>query len=309
MNVYQKRILEGRKQFLKLTMKQEKELLQIYIDMADQISHEIKLSRTNVNDKYLKELYKITQSYIGTLNIQLNKTIKANIETSSQIAATMEHAYYDSVVDDEKLKLLFNRSVINIASKTVKNLIKGNFYSDGKSLDMRIWNLTQDNAKDIDKLIKINIGRGANARKLAEQLDDYINPLRTLNAKTLEVGMNKSVSYQAQRLARTSITHSFTETTIGNAKTNPFNLGLKWNLSSSHYDRQVKKWGPDICDDYDGRVFKPDEYPLQHPNCLCYPTYENMPIENAIDELKAWAKGGQNKKLDEWYSEYEVMEA
>src|SRR3712207_8740436 len=82
--------------------------------------------------------------------------------------------------------------------------------------------------------------------------------------------MSSKVSYQAQRLARTSITHSFAETTIENAKNNPFNIGIKWILSASHYEKQVKRHGPDICDEYADKIFKPKDVPLQHPNCACY---------------------------------------
>lgn len=309
MNEYLKRVLESRKQFLELTRNQEKELLQIYVDMANQLNHEIKLSRTSVSERHLKELYKFIEPHIITLDKRLNRVIKENIKTSSQIACAVESSYYETIAEDNQLRLLFNKSIIHTSSVIVKKLINGNYYADGKTLDMRIWNLTQNNAKDIDKLIKINIGRGANARKLAEQLDCYINPFKTLDAKTLETGMNKSISYQAQRLARTSITHSFSETNIENAKENPFNIGIKWNLSSSHYERQVKRWGPDMCDDYAGRVFKPEEYPIPHPNCLCYPTNVNVPVEKASEELKAWTNGVKNEKLDKWYSEYELMEA
>lgn len=118
--------------------------------------------------------------------------------------------------------------------------------------------------------------------------------------------MNKSISYQAQRLARTSITHSFSETTIENAKNNPFNLGIKWNLSASHSFRMHGK--TDICDDYDGRIFRSNEVPLQHPNCLCYFTEENEDINKTIKELKAWSNGENNEKLDKWYSENQVSE-
>ena len=79
---------------------------------------------------------------------------------------------------------------------------------------------------------------------------------------------------------------------------NPFNIGLKWNLSSSHPRH-------DICDSYVGKVFQPEDAPLQHPNCLCYFTEENVPIEDAIKELKAWSNGKANNRLDKWLEEYE----
>lgn len=301
MNLYQQRILDARKEFLKLNKKQERELLRIYQELAKELSSEISSCKTSSSKQYLSGIEEIVQSYMNELNSKLNNVIKSNIKSSSQIASTTSLAYYDSITDDVKLRSMFNKSVINTSASTVKKLIQGKYYEDGKTLDKRIWNVTKSNAKDIDTLIKVNVAKGANARKLAQQLERYINPAKRIEAKTLEVGMNKSISYQAQRLARTSITHSFTETTIENAKNNPFNKGIKWNLSASHSFRMHGK--TDICDDYDGRVFKPNEVPLQHPNCLCCFTEENEDINKAIKELKAWNKRRSNSKLDKWYED------
>lgn len=307
MNLYQQRVLEARKEFLKLNKKQEKELLKIYQELAKQLSSETTSFRTSSGDKYLRELNEIVQANINKLNIKLSSTIKSNIETSSQIASSVDLTYYEAITDDVSLRAMFKSLVVSTSSNTVKKLIQGKYYADGKTLDQRIWNITKSNAKDIDTLIKVNVARGANARKLAQQLDRYINPAKRIEAKTLEVSMNKSISYQAQRLARTSIAHAFSKTTIENAKTNPFNKGIKWNLSTSHHERQVKRDGPDICDEYDGRVFKPNEAPLQHPNCLCYFTEENEDIDQTIKKLKAWTKGEKNLKLHRWLNEYNKM--
>ncbi|MDS1004942.1 hypothetical protein P9J83_15770 [Clostridium sporogenes] len=303
MNLYQQRVLDARKEFLKLNKKQEKELLRIYQELAKQLSGEIDSCRTSSSKQHLSGIEEIVQAYMNELNSKLNNVIKSNIKSSSQIASTTSLAYYESITDDVKLKSMFNKSVINTSSSTVKKLVQGNYYADGKTLDKRIWNVTKSNAKDIDTLIKVNVARGANARKLAQHVEKYINPTKRIEAKTLEVGMNKSISYQAQRLARTSITHSFAETTIENAKKNPFNLGIKWNLSASHGIRMKGK--TDECDDYDGKVFKPNEVPLQHPNCLCYFTQENEDIDKVIKELKNWNNGKFNLKLDKWLESYE----
>ncbi|MCW6075482.1 exonuclease SbcC [Clostridium sporogenes] len=301
MNLYQQRVLDARRKFLKLNKAQEKELLTIYQKLAKELSSEIASCRTSSSKQYLSGMEEIVQAYMNELNIKLSQTIKCNIQTSSQIASSTQLAYYESIGDDVKLRSMFNKSVINTSSNTVKKLVQGKYYEDGKTLDKRIWNVTKSNAKDIDTLIKVNVAKGANARNLAQQLERYINPTKRIEAKTLEVGMNKSLAYQAQRLARTSITHAFAETTIENAKKNPFNKGIKWNLSASHSARMHGK--TDECDDYDGKVFKPNEVPLQHPNCLCYFTEENEDINKVIKDLKAWNKGKSNPKLDKWYKD------
>lgn len=299
MSLYQEEVLKARKKFLNFNKSQEKELLNLYKELADQLSNEILDCRTSSQDAYLKKLYEIVELNINQLNLKLNNMIKDNIETSSQIAGTIQNIYYQSITDDSALLAMFKSMAINNSRKTVNKLIQGNYYKDGKTLDNRLWNITQKNKNDINILIKANVLRGANARELAKQLNRYVNPTKALQAHALADGMNPKIAYQAQRLARTSITHSFAETTIENAKTNPFNKGIKWNLSASHDIRMHGK--KDICDEYSGRVFKPNSVPIQHPNCLCYFTEENVDIDEAIKELKAWSNGENNSKLDKLF--------
>lgn len=302
MNAYKEAILNARKKFLKLNKSQEKELLRIYKELANQLSRDIASCRTSSQEAYLRKLSGIVQVNINQLNSQLSTMVKANIETSSQIASTVENFYYKSITDNVALSTMFNSMVLNTSRKTVSKLIQGGYYKDGKTLDQRIWNITKSNARDIDTLIKVNVTRGANARTLAKEVDKYVNPLKRTEAKTIVNGMSSRVSYQAQRLARTSITHAFAETTIENAKTNLFNKGIKWNLSASH---SVKMHGKtDVCDDYNGKIFKTDEVPLQHPNCGCYLEEVMEDMDKVIEELKAWTRGGPNPKLDKWYEEY-----
>ncbi|MCK3749715.1 hypothetical protein NWR24_19285, partial [Clostridioides difficile] len=198
---------------------------------------------------------------------------------------------------------------IKTTTSVVEKLVTGNFYKDKRSLDSKIWGYSNKNRKDIDRLIKANVARGANAKTLAKSLDNYVNPVKKTEAKTLEVGMNKSISYQAQRLARTSITHAFVETSVQNAINNPMCIGLQWNLSSQHYIRQVKWRGEDECDEYAEQnryglgegVFPPEKYPIPHPNCLCYPTQVIVPINEASKMMNDWVTGGDNDILDSWF--------
>lgn len=306
MNLYQQRVLNARKEFLRLNKKQEKELLSIYRELAKQLSSEIDSCRTSSSKQYLSEMEEMVQAYTNYLELKLNKTIKNNIKASSHIASSVELAYYNSITNDVRLRTIFNKLVVTTSANTVKKLIQGQYYADGKTLDHRIWNLTKKNAKDIDTLIKVNISRGANSRKLAKQVDKYVNPLKRTEAKTFVSGMSSKVSYQAQRLARTSITHSFAETTIENAKNNPFNIGIKWILSTSHYEKQVKRHGPDICDKYADKIFKPKDVPVQHPNCLCYLLEESEDIDIVIEKLNKWCNGEPNLELEKWLENLEA---
>lgn len=309
MSGYEQSVLNARKNFLKLNKSQEKELLNLYQELAKQLQSDIASCRTTSQESYLNNLHQIVELNIKDLNGELNKIVKANIETSSQIASATELEYYQSITDDVSLSAAFKGTVVNTSHETVKKLIQGQFYKNKTSLDQRLWNITDKSVKDIDTLIKVNVLRGANAKELAKQVEKYVNPLKKIEFKNDEVGFSKKVSYQASRLSRTSITHSFRETQIQQAMNNPFNMGMKWELSPSHGVRMHGK--SDICDDYANQnnyelgsgVFPTDKMPIGHPQCLCVTYQVNTNIRSAMEELKAWTNGESNEKLDKWYED------
>ncbi|HBG1633684.1 hypothetical protein KWK00_001425 [Clostridioides difficile] len=310
-NSYTKKVLEARKKLLLLDKKIQIEILNVYKDASKTILSDIvKNKELNLSAKYLKKLNKSIKKYINELNQRLVPVAEKGIIEASNIAKELQMYYYQSIVPNTAMNLACDAMCIKATTSVVEKLVTGNFYKDKRSLDSRIWGYSSKNRKDIDRLIKVNVARGANAKTLAKGLDNYVNPVRKTEAKTLEVGMNKSISYQAQRLARTSITHAFVETSVQNAINNPFCIGLQWNLSSQHYIRQVKWRGEDECDEYAEQnryglgegVFPPEKYPIPHPNCLCYPVQVIVPISEASKMMNDWATGGDNDILDSWYN-------
>jgi len=316
MSIYKEAVLNARKQFLKLSLRQEKELLRLYTELSNELLLDIPKCKTSNQEKYLKSLHDIVQVNISDLNKELNKMIKDNIETSSQISSSVDLAYYKVITDDVTLLAMFQSTVLNNSKKTVSKLIQGNFYEDKTSLDARLWKISNKSIKDIDTLIKVNVLKGANARELSLQVEKYVNPKKILK-HTIDVvddeKIYQNVSWQSTRLARTSITHSFNENTLSQAYSNPFNQGMKWELSSEHSKRMHGK--RDVCDDYAEQnnydlgtgIFPLDKVPVAHPCCLCHQFEISTDIDQAIKELKEWSKGGSNSKLDKWYAEYEKI--
>lgn len=303
MNSYQQTVLESRKKFLKLTLKQEKEVLDIYQEAAKEVSEKLAKSKPgNLNHRYLLELQKSVKQYTKELQQKLSKSTKEEIKASAEIASNVQLSYFESMDLHQDLSSTFRKMFMQLNTDVVKTIVSGDYYKDGLTLDKRNWNITKRNGKDLNRIIKVNIAQGRSAGELAKQLEQYINPYKRMNAHTRIPGINKSTAYQAQRLARTSLTHANTETYIQGSKMNPFCEGLKWNLSSSHSSRMHGR--TDICDEYSGKVFKPNEVPIQHPNCLCYFTTETVPINEAREELIRWINGENNSKLDKWIEDY-----
>lgn len=301
MNEYKKRILQARNEFIKLNFEQEKELFKIYNDSGNKLIGKI----LNMTDSRTKthniETYKIINEYRTELFHSLNKTIENNIYKSSDIQKGVQLSFVDMIAPDVKINEALKRTVTKVSNDSVKQLIAGEYYKDGKTLSKRIWKLTGDNGNKIDTIIKENIAKGANVRELAKELEKYVNPKNRITPKTFADGIGgDNISYQARRLARTSITHAQTETMIQNAKKNLFCLGLKWNLSASHSTRMHGK--SDVCDDYNSKTFKPEEVPLQHANCLCYFTEVIGDLDKCIETMKDWKNGKKNPDIDQWIS-------
>ncbi|MEQ3340175.1 exonuclease SbcC [Clostridium butyricum] len=304
MSFYKKKVLEVRKKILQLTLEQERQINHIYAKSANRLIDEIlelpDISRTRVHDI---DIARLLNDYTKDLYKQLFPNIKDNMMESSIIQRQVILDFVDQVAKDRKLSEIVKHNINSYSNTVVKNLIAGEYYKDGKTLSKRLWNLTLDNGNKIDEFIKMNIASGANARKLANDLELLINPNNRIVTNNFKAGFNSyKISYQAQRLARTSITHAATETQIQNAKKNPFSKGLRWNLSASHSARMHGK--TDICDDYNGQIFKPEETPLQHPNCLCYFTEEFADIDDAIVRINKWVEGNEDKELDSWSRDF-----
>ena len=83
MNTYQQTVLKARKQFLKLNKNQEKEIQELYINLAKQLEIDISKCRTTSKELYLKKLHNIVVANIRDMQGDLKKIITDNINTSS----------------------------------------------------------------------------------------------------------------------------------------------------------------------------------------------------------------------------------
>lgn len=120
-----------------------------------------------------------------------------------------------------------------------------------------------------------------------------------------DIPFDRQIDYNALRLARTMINHSYWAANLETAKRNPFCKAMHWALSPSHYERQVAHFGEDECDTYAshdeglGRGnFPIEELPMPHAQCLCV-QYQVVPeLDEVADRLGAWVDGGSDPELD-----------
>jgi hypothetical protein len=127
---------------------------------------------------------------------------------------------------------------------------------------------------------------GKSAKDIAKDVSGLIKP-----------DVAGGVSYAAMRLARTELNNAFKTAQEERYKDEPWTIGMKWNLSKSHPER-------DICNEHaeadlhglGAGVYPVGQRPKSHPNCLCYLTPEQMEEDEWMDRF---IDGEFNDYLDE----------
>ena len=188
-----------------------------------------------------------------------------------------------------------NMALAYIPQSTVNALVTGSVY--GKpgswSLSSAIWSDNEKTLKDIYAIMGQGIASQMGIKEIADKLSQYVNPNKQLKWSGPNGGpkvYKKSVDYNAQRLARTLVQHSYQQSFVAATKDNPFIKEYVW-LSN----------GPRVCPvcaDRDGQHFKKDKLPLDHPNGMC--TMEPVVVENLTDQIANWvnAEDGTYPEID-----------
>lgn len=183
-----------------------------------------------------------------------------------------------------------------IPRQQVLNIASGKLYGDSWSLSKAIWKNGIRTKSDIQNVVAKGLMENKPIKDIADDLMKYVDPTarKPWDWSKVYPGTAAKVDYNAQRLARTMIQHSFQASLVQSQRYNPFCKGVIWHSVGIH-GRTCE-----LCLERDGNVFPVKDLPLDHPNGLCYfePALDDM---NAIaDRLADWAKGGSDPDLDNY---------
>ena len=185
------------------------------------------------------------------------------------------------------------------SQKAVNELLSGHIYENFAGLSERIWNYRGSFDRDISEVLHRGILAKKPAFELAKDLELYLNPsaAKPWDWNRVYPGVTRKVDYNAQRLARTSVTHAYQLALERSTRDNPFITKYQWLVSNSH--ARIC----DLCLSRDGKYFDKGSVPLDHPNGMCtiIPVLEKN-YEEIASELADWANGGENPALDRWLS-------
>lgn len=242
----------------------------------------------------------IQRTYLNKLTKQLKEAYQSiSWDLESQIEKGMLDAAGAVVEDNDawlkKAGISIKGAYSYVPKDIVYKLSTGKVYGEGWTLSKSIWGQEQKTLHDIDQVIAMGVAGNKSAYEIAKDLEKYVNPLakKEWDWSKVHPGTNKKVDYNAQRLARTMVSHSYQQSLLATTRHNPFVHGYKWR--SAHTSRTCE-----ICNERDGKVYSADDLPLDHPNGLCTFLVEMDSLENIADRLADWALGKDDAGIDEW---------
>lgn len=269
----------------------------------------------------------ITDSMITTANVV--------VEDTRSFLKRMGYKSYD-----------YAKAFIYVPDSVVRNIVNGTIYQKGWSLSTAIWGHTKQFNDKLTEIIGKGAAQGKGALEIAKDLERYVSPTEARTSRIIHSWVyrkdkngnwiyetNKDgsikydkagnpirkrfresynpgyVDYNAQRLARTMISHAYQQSFEAVNRNDPFVIGYRWLTSDFHgrvcsicQDRaETDQYGLGV------GVFPKEELPLDHPNGMC--TFEAVmsdDLETIANRIADWyeAEPGTYSDLDRFAQDF-----
>lgn len=280
---------------IRITKEQQKQIAALYREIAKELEQRLKKYNPDTLtyrwlDDYAKALHSAATDLInGIIDI-----VTGNMLAIANSVVQAEMALWSAIAPE--LSERFSDVFSSISQSAVNELLSGGIYKDFRGLSERLWNYQGKFDRDIQYIINQGILAQKSAYDLAKDLELYLNPSarKPFDWSKAYPGVYKAADYNAQRLARTSITHAYQLAFQRATKDNPFVEQYKWLASNGG------RVCP-LCASRDGQLFDKDAVPLDHPNGMCtLVAVIPKSYDQIAEELADWANGGDNPALDKW---------
>lgn len=275
----------------------------LYRRVAEQLRREIEqVTPGTLRHAHLTAMLEALNRAARTLNDELLAIVLHGIQLAVQEATggakQVTMALTRDVFMTAEVAALFaavnQRVVLAVLSRT---------YHDGLRVSDRVWRISNRAREALTKIVEDGIARGFDARKLARQVQRYLQPgvwtpLKEETRRRLKVP--KDISMEALRLAVTEMQHAFHEGTVQAYRNVPSCRGFYWRLSHEHAIT-------DICDTYakhNGDGFWPKDKvpPKPHPWCRCVLVPVMEEPRDFVQRLKAWVNDPASQPdIERWY--------
>lgn len=285
-----------------ITATQSKNITKLYNDWADEIIKNAKsYSRRNTHsammqERQMKESKKMLTEASQNVSNSIYKGIKQSMYTVSDAMVKSSVDWLSSLgFSIDGLNGAFN----HVPEDVVRNLITGQVYQSGWSLSSRIWGENEKTLKDIYQIIAKGAAENVSIYDIAKQLEQYVRPGASKKWNLIAPDgikiYKKQIDYNAQRLARTLIQHSYQQSFVAVTKDNPFIEKYIWRANGSRVCP--------LCASRDGAIFEKNALPLDHPNGMCF--IEPVVADNLVDKIADWfnSPDGTYPEIDEFAKE------
>lgn len=288
---------DGEQARLTITKEQEAEISKLYHKVYLNLKKQMDSIPKNgtVSDSmrrsYLKKLTSQLRESYQSMGGDLEKSIKDGMLTTSQAVVDANDVWL------QKVGITLQGAYSYVPKDIVSLISTGKIYGGDWTLSKAIWGHTQKTIHDIDQVVATGVAANKSAYEIAKDLEQYVNPSAKKEWEWSRVypGTNKKVDYNAQRLARTMVSHAYQQSLLATTKYNPFVKGYRWR--SAHSSRTCE-----ICNERDGKLYSADDLPLDHPNGLCTFIAElSDNMSDIADRIGDWATGSKDPALDQWY--------
>lgn len=280
-----------------LTEEQSKEIQKMYEDMAKKIAKQAKdpkyqLTQSGIlQQQYLSELQKQIEAWSKELSNGLYTQVQStmNLISDAVVQDNVEWLHSLGLGDKKGLSAAFS----NVNQSVVNAIMTGSVYGNAGSwsLSKSIWGDNEKNLQKIYSLIAEGYAAQMPVGDIADMISQYVDPKRKLdwtgtNGKRI---YGHKVDYNAQRLVRTLSQHTYQQSLVKCTQDNPFITGFVWVANGSRVC--------DLCKKRDGKFFKKDELPLDHPNGMC--VMRPAVKKDMTQDLAGWVKGtNKNPEID-----------
>lgn len=239
---------------------------------------------------YFENLLKDINKSSDSFNRMIQNTIISAGETSGKIAVDAGVKYMESV------GLSIKGAYSYIPRQEIMNIASGKVYGKHWSLSKAIWNADSKKKSDIQNIVAKGLAENKSIKSISDDLMKYVDPSarKPWDWSKVYPGTSAKVDYNAQRLARTMIQHSFQNSLVQSQKDNPFCKGIIWHSVF------IEGRTCEICEARDGEVFDVNKLPLDHPNGLCYFEPELDKMDKVADRLADWVEGKPDPELDNY---------
>lgn len=286
-----------------ITESQKKEIAKLYEGWADEIgkmadyySHKTTASAP-LSERYYKELKKQLTETSHQVSNELYKGIKNNMYiVSDSVVADNVNWLKSFGFSEEGLNAAFSF----VPDSVVRSIVTGQVYESGWSLSERIWGNNEETMQDLYRIVAGGVAQQTPIYQISKQLEQYVRPsaAKQWNLKDKDGKMiyPRQVDYNAQRLARTLVQHSYQQSFDAVCHNNPFVIDYVWRANGSRVC--------ELCMERDGKHYPKDALPLDHPNGMC--TMEPNVDDNMDDKLVEWfnSEDGTFPEIDEFAKEF-----